>query len=122
MKKWDKGANALLSFIGMHCVRHSSIVEARGQGGEEAAVRRGAHETNAMLEHYSRGNPQRVVAVTKMLARRERTAELRKQEVRVRPLKSEVKHERRHGAGKTQERRPAFRFLSVRASRAAGRG
>ena len=98
-KKWNKGENALLNFNGMHCIRHSSITEARVRGGTEAALRRGAHETLAMMDMYSRTNEQRVVVVKKKQARQGRTTALRAQPVRVPLLKSEAKQERRRAAG-----------------------
>ena len=99
---WNKGENALLDFNGMHCVRHSSIAEAAAVGGLLAAQLRGAHDTPQMVRHYSNNNPQRVVNIKKKVERQQNRILLRGGEIRVRPLKSEVKHEARGESGESK--------------------
>ena len=96
-EEWNKGENALLNFNGMHCIRHSSIAQARASGGTEAAKRRGAHETLQMLNMYSQTNEQRVAVVKRKRGRQERRTTLRELPVRVPPLKSEAKRRRALG-------------------------
>jgi hypothetical protein len=53
--KWP----ADLKWNGSHNLRHGTLAEARAQGGLEEVARRGAHQSKAMQEYYSRPDEAR---------------------------------------------------------------
>jgi hypothetical protein len=53
--KWP----ADLQWNGSHNLRHGTLAEARAQGGLEEVARRGAHQSKAMQEFYSRPDEER---------------------------------------------------------------